>query len=159
MTNAKQLRVERVVAAPADRVFALLADPQQHVALDGSGLLRGTEAGAVTGVGQMFPMRMHRDDLGYYQTLNTVVAFEPGTSIGWAPMLDPDCDLYSKLTHITLGGQTYTYHLTAADGGTSVEQVYDWSGVTDPQFEAFCPFVSTEDLDATLARLARAVEG
>jgi hypothetical protein len=159
MTDAKQLTADRVVAAPADAIFALLSDPQQHSVLDGSGTLRGTDAGPVTEKGQVFAMRMHRDDMGDYRTLNTVVAFEPGTTIGWAPMLDPDCELYSKLTHIKLGGQTYTYHLTPAEGGTSVRQVYDWSGVTDPQFEAFCPFVSTEHLDATLANLARAVEG
>jgi hypothetical protein len=45
------------------------------------------------------------------------------------------------------------------DGGTEVTQIYDWSGVKDPRFEAFCPFASRQDLADTLANLARAVEG
>jgi hypothetical protein len=57
------------------------------------------------------------------------------------------------------GGHTYVYGLRENDGVTDVTQTYDWPGVTDPKFEALaCPFVTREELMATLDRLADAVE-
>ena len=161
MSDTKRLEVEQFVAAPIGRVFAFLADPRQHVVIDGSGTVKGAGSEPLTQVGQTFLVDMHRDDLGHYRTVNTVTVFEPGTSIGWAPALDRSypCDLVQMVAGagMTTGGHTYTYRLREVDGGTEVEQVYDWSGVRDPQFEAFCPFVSRADLADTLANLARAV--
>ncbi|MFC5951788.1 SRPBCC family protein [Pseudonocardia lutea] len=160
MGDAKQMEVSRVVHAPAERVFAVLADPRRHGAIDGSGTLRSTESGPVTAAGQVFTMHMHHDDLGDYRSLNTVTEFEPGVVVGWAPRLDTDfeCELVGKLAGIRTGGHTYTYRLRDADGGTEVTETYDWSGVTDPRFEAFCPFVTREQLAAGLEKLARTVE-
>jgi uncharacterized protein YndB with AHSA1/START domain len=159
MGDDKQLAASRTIDAPAERIFAVLADPRQHVRIDGSGCLQGTESGPVDGVGQVFVMDMFRDDMGPWHVANHVTEYQPGVALGWAPILAPDCALAKQLSHITPGGQTYTYRLRETDGGTEVTQVYDWSGVTDPNFEAFCPFVSREQLAATLDRLATAVEG
>jgi uncharacterized protein YndB with AHSA1/START domain len=158
MTNEKRIEVSRVVQAPPDRVFALVADPEQHHAIDGSGHLRGTSNGPITGVGKVFTMEMYRDDLGPWRTFNTVTEYEPDTALGWAPDLDPDCPLAPKLAGITTGGHTYTYRLRETGEGTEVRLSYDWSGVTDPNFEAFCPFVSQEQLAATLDRLAETAQ-
>ena len=108
----------------------------------------------------MFIMNMHRDDLGHYRSKNTVTEFEPETSIAWAPGLDRSypCKVVDMLANIREGGHTYTYRLREVDGGTEVTQIYDWSGVTDPQFEGFRPFVSREELAGSLANLARAAE-
>lgn len=162
MSDTKALEVEQFVTAPVGRVFAFLADPRQHAVIDGSGTVKGdAESGPITQVGQAFVMKMHRDDLGHYRTVNTVTEFEPGAGIGWAPTLDLSfpCQLVEMVAGITTGGHTYTYRLREVDGGTEVRQIYDWSGVKDPQFEAFCPFVSRDELATTLANLARAVEG
>lgn len=158
MEETKELTARRTVAASAEHVFALLADPRQHIVLDGSKTLQSTESGTITEAGQMFVMHMHRDDLGDYRTVNTVTEFVPGSCIGWAPSLDPSCALFQELSGMTTGGHTYTYHLYAVDRGTEVVQTYDWSGVTDPRFEAFCPMVSQEELATTLANLAHALE-
>jgi hypothetical protein len=160
MSDGKQLEVTRTVRAPADQIFALLTDPKQHVVIDGSGLLQGTDSDPITEVGQVFAVNMYREDLGPYRSLNAVTAFEPGRRIGWAPYLDPDCELAPKIAAagIKTGGHTYVYDLRENGGVTEVTQTYDWSGVTDPKFEAYCPFVSREDLMATLDRLADAVE-
>lgn len=158
MEENKQLTANRTVKARADRVFALLADPKQHQAIDGSGLLQGTTSGPVTGVGQVFTMEMYRDDLGPWRSFNTVIEYEPDTAIGWAPDLDPDCPLAPKLAGITTGGHRYVYRLRETGDGTEVRQIYDWSGVTDPNFEAFCPFVSREQMMGTLDRLADVIE-
>jgi len=37
--------VERVIAAPADRIFDLLADPARHHDIDGSGSVRDAKDG------------------------------------------------------------------------------------------------------------------
>lgn len=159
MSDVTQMEARRVVHAPAGRVFAVLADPGRHPAIDGSGMLRGTESGPITAAGQVFAMNMHIDGLGDYRSLNTVVEFEPGVVVGWAPKLDPDCgEVAEKLAGITTGGHTYTYRLRDTGDGTEVTETYDWSGVSDPKFEAFCPLVSREQLVGTLERLARAVE-
>lgn len=160
MSDVKQMEARRVVHAPAARVFAVLADPRRHPTIDGSGMLQGTSSDSINAAGQEFAMRMHHDDLGDYQTVNTVTAFEPDVVVGWAPRLDTgfECELVGKLADIRTGGHTYTYRLRDADGGTEVTETYDWSGVTDPRFEAFCPFVTREQLAGTLEKLARAVE-
>ncbi|MFC5064665.1 SRPBCC family protein [Actinomycetospora atypica] len=152
-----RLQVTRTIEAPAERVFALLSDPREHVAIDGSGLLQGSDSDRVTGVGQVFAMRMFRDDLGPWRTFNTVTDFEPDRRIGWAPDLDPDCELAPKLAGVTVGGHYYAYELEEHDGVTDVTQTYDWSGVADPNFAALCPFVGTAEMTGTLDRLAGAV--
>jgi uncharacterized protein YndB with AHSA1/START domain len=160
MSSTKTVEVVRVVAAPVEDVFAVVADPRRHVAMDGSGTLRGTDSGPITHVGQVFLVNMYRDDLGGYRTVNTVTEFEPGTSLGWAPTLDRShpCGLVEMLADITTGGHTFTYRLREVPDGTEVTQVYDWTGVGDPRFEAFCPFVSEEELADTLEKLAGVVE-
>jgi uncharacterized protein YndB with AHSA1/START domain len=159
--DEKQVEVSRVVHAPRDRVFALVSDPKQHHAIDGSGHLQGTPSGPVTGVGQVFTMEMYREDLGPWRTINTVTEFEPGTVIAWAPSLDRsfECPVTQMLADITTGGHTYAYRLRETTEGTDVRLTYDWSTITDPRFEALvCPFVSREQLMATLDRLADAVQ-
>ena len=46
----------------------------------------------------------------------------------------------------------------SAPEGTEVTETYDWSQVADPNFAAFCPFMTRDDLSRTLANLARVVE-
>ena len=161
MDDAKRFEVRQVVAAPIEQVFAVIADPGKHVGIDGSGMLQRTDSGPVAAVGQVFAMDMYRDSLGHYRTVNLVTEFEPGVRLSWAPSLDVSypCPLVDKLANITTGGHTYTYQLREVTGGTEITQIYDWSGVKDPQFESFCPFVSREELADTLTKLAREVEG
>jgi hypothetical protein len=160
MADGNQFKVSRMVKAPPDRVFALLSDPKQHRAIDGSGMLQGTTSGPITGVGQVFTMEMYRDDLGPWRTINTVTEFDPGAVIGWAPDLDRsfECQVSQMLATVTTGGHSYAYHLRETAEGTEVQQIYDWSGVADPNFGALCPFVTREQLTETLNRLADVAE-
>jgi uncharacterized protein YndB with AHSA1/START domain len=160
MADTKQMKASRVIHAPAERIFALLADPRRHAEMDGSGTVRGGDNPPITTAGQQFVMDMFRDDVGGYRSISTVVAFEPPTRIAWAPALDTSfpCSTVDRLAGITTGGHTYTYHLREVGDGTEVTEVYDWSTVHDPAFEMFCPFVSQDDLVNTLANLARLVE-
>jgi hypothetical protein len=162
MDASKQLHASRVINAPASAIFAILADPNRHGVIDGSGMLRGPHPGAepVTAVGQTFRMRMHHPQLGDYTSMNTITSFEPEARIGWAPCLDPSSrDLLTKLGVAKEGGHTFTYDLREADGGgTVVTETYDWSGVEDPNFAKLCPLLSEMQLSETLERIAKEVE-
>ena len=75
--------VERVVAAPPEAVFDLLADASRHIELDGSGQLRGVTPGVPErlSLGATFGMSMHMG-MGYTMT-NTVIEFEENRRIAW----------------------------------------------------------------------------
>ena len=71
-----------VISAPADTIFAILTDPAQHAAIDGSGHVKGTATGAQRlELGSEFGMSMKRG--AAYKTANKVVEFEPGRLIAW----------------------------------------------------------------------------
>lgn len=159
MDTDKKLQATKVIDAPAEAVFALLSDPNQHSAIDGADSIRGVEGTTppISGIGQVFTMNMHADDLGDYRMVNSVTAYVPGARVGWAPKVDPTCELAEKLGGMDASGHTFTYDLREVDGGTEVTSVYDWTGVKDPQFEKMFPRVSQEQLAGTLDRLASAV--
>jgi uncharacterized protein YndB with AHSA1/START domain len=80
--------VSRRIAAPADQIFAVLADTARHPEFDGSGMVRrSAQARTVTGVGDAFVMAMHNDEMGDYEMTNHVVEYEPGRRIAWEPVL------------------------------------------------------------------------
>jgi hypothetical protein len=80
------VKVSKRIAAPPSRVFAILADPARHTEFDGSGMLRGAvTTRTVSGVGDVFTMRMFFSELGDYEMNNHVVEFEPDRLIAWEP--------------------------------------------------------------------------
>jgi uncharacterized protein YndB with AHSA1/START domain len=112
--------VERVIAAPADRIFDLLADPARHHDVDGSGSVVDAKAGpARLALGAEFGMAMK---LGYkYSTKNEVIEFDDGKRIAWQTR--PTSGLQSKFA----GGRIWRYELEPADGGTRVRESWDIS--------------------------------
>ena len=95
-----------IVAATPQEVFTVLANPHEHAALDGSGLIKGVLASpAALTLGSVFRMRMRG-----YTTVNTVVEFEPGARIAWR----------HRARHI------WRWQLRQADGGTEVRQTFDY---------------------------------
>jgi uncharacterized protein YndB with AHSA1/START domain len=77
----------RSIEATAGRVFAIVTNPAMHHALDGSGMLRpGVEAAAVSGVGDVFRMPMHNDEMGDYEMENQVVEYEQDRRIALEPV-------------------------------------------------------------------------
>jgi hypothetical protein len=118
-------------------------------------MCQGSSTGPITGAGQSFVMDMYRDGLGKYQTRNEVSAFEPGRRIAWRPRLEtssPEID--SLLGDIDSGGQTWSYELEpTGDGRTKVTHSYDWSTIHDERFGAFFPFITAQEMSATLSAL------
>jgi hypothetical protein len=71
---------------PAERVFAVLADPTAHAAIDGTGRVQEADDRApLTEVGQIFRMGMYHP--GHpdrnYQTANKIELLDPPRVIGW----------------------------------------------------------------------------
>lgn len=80
--------VSRAIDAPAESLFAILADTRNHPAIDGSGMVREARPGTrLTGVGDTFRMAMHNSEMGCYEMQNHVVEFDEGARIAWEPVL------------------------------------------------------------------------
>jgi len=78
--------VSRRICAPAHDIFQVLANPARHLELDGSGSLRGAVSPTmISGVGDVFVMKMHFAHLGDYEMNNHVVEYEPDRRLGWEP--------------------------------------------------------------------------
>ena len=110
MSSSRSISVSRVIHAPASRIFDLLADPRQHVRLDGSGSVSSVkDAPARLALGSTFSMHM-KMGLGYV-TRNRVVEFEENRRIAWH--------------HFALF--VWRYELEEVEGGTKVTETWDIS--------------------------------
>ncbi|MCB0950934.1 MAG: polyketide cyclase [Mycobacterium sp.] len=145
--------VTTTVDAPASTVFAILADPAKHSAIDGTGWVREALDGELlTHVDQIFRIAMHHDNHpeGDYEMANKVIAFTPEREIGWEPgQAGPD-------GVVEYGGWTWHYALEPAGAAqTRVTLTYDWSAVPAElrQHIQFPPF-PVEHLHNSLANLA-----
>lgn len=109
--------VERVIPAPPEKIFELLADPSRHRDIDGSGTVRDpTEKSERLKLGSTFDMKMK---LGIPYTMrNTVVEFEEGRKIAWQPR---------PKRMRSFGGRIWRYELESVDGGTRVRESWDIS--------------------------------
>lgn len=66
--SCQPVSVSRRIDAPAEVLFAVLADPARHPGIDGSGMVRKAHGTSViAGVGTVFTMSMHNDELGDYE--------------------------------------------------------------------------------------------
>src|SRR5689334_13597370 len=73
---------EREVAAPAEQIFELIADPARQIAWDGNDNLAEADSGQrVRGVGVVFVVRL----TGGQVRENHVVEFTEGRRIAWRP--------------------------------------------------------------------------
>jgi hypothetical protein len=117
-------------AASAARVFAVLADPTTHGAIDGTGWVQDSvDRAPLTEVGQIFRMGMyhagHPD--GDYQVVNKVQVLNPPYAIGWLTGQEKGDG------QLEFGGWMWRYDLVPlGPSETEVTLTYDWSAV--PQF-------------------------
>ncbi len=155
--ECKPVTVSRRIGAPADGIFQILADPRRHPDFDGSGMLRGAVSTAVvSGVGDVFVMKMYFSELGDYEMNNHVVEYEPNRRIGWEPEAGrghPDADPQSPAP--ARWGQRWTFELTP-DGpdATIVTEIYDCSGAPeDERADIDNGNIWVESMTKTLERL------
>ncbi len=155
------MSLSRDIAAPAHAVFHYLARPSEHPAIDGSGMLRGTDDRRVlTAVGDVFEMRMFNDTLGDYVIENHVVEFEPDRRIAWEPVLKQT----DKQEHQSrIGDRAHLRWGWAlaprSTGGTRVTEFYDLSAAPEWLHEATNEGEHwRQAMEASLINLAKLVE-
>ena len=145
-----------VINAPAQAIFAVLADPVTHAAIDGTGwVCEAVDSQPLTAAGQVFRMGMyhpgHPD--GNYQTANRVQVFDPPRAISWEPGYDAGDG------SLRFGGWIWRYDLAPAapsgPSGTTVTLTYDWSAVPESvRLRIGIPPFPPDHLRDSLARLA-----
>lgn len=137
----------REVAADADRIFELIADPAQQPRWDGNDNLAEAAGGQrVRAVGDVFTMTLTNGAVRE----NHVVEFEEGRRIAWRPA-EP--------------GQAPPGHLwrwelePIGSSRTRVTHTYDWTTLTDATRLDRARATTSDMLQASLARLAAVAEG
>ncbi|MEO3887346.1 SRPBCC family protein [Nonomuraea sp. B5E05] len=144
------------IAMPAARVFAALADPTTHAAIDGTGWVHeAVNQAPLTKVGQLFRMDMHHagHPNGDYQVVNKVQVLDPPHAIGWLTGYDKGDG------QLEFGGWIWRYDLTPlGPSKTEVTLTYDWSAVPDSirAYLRFPPF-GPDHLTSSLHHLAELV--
>jgi uncharacterized protein YndB with AHSA1/START domain len=121
MTNPRDVvSVERVIAAPAQQIFEVLADPARHSEIDGSGSVKDPHPGtpARLSLGATFGMSMKRGIS--YSMMNTVTEFDEPRRIAWSPK--PVSGRGARMV-----GRIWRYELEPVDGGTRVRETWDIS--------------------------------
>lgn len=119
-----------VISAPAEAIFAVLADPAKHAAIDGTGwVCEAVDREPLTAAGQVFRMSMYHPNHpdGAYQMANRVQAFDAPSTIAWEPGNEASDGTTS------FPGWIWRYDLTSAGPSTTeVTLTYDWSAVPGP---------------------------
>ncbi|HMK63176.1 MAG TPA: SRPBCC family protein [Acidimicrobiales bacterium] len=113
--------VERMIHAPPEAIFALVADSSRHPDIDGSGSVielkpdapHKLTQGSVFGMGMKLGIR--------YSMVNTVVEYEENRRIAWKA--EPPPGLMARLS----GGRIWRYELEPTDSGTRVRESWDIS--------------------------------
>ena len=151
----ERVSAHTVIDAPAAVIFAVLADPAQHAAIDGTGWVRESlDSQPLTAAGQTFEMAMYHENHpdGGYQIVNQVQAFDPPSAISWKPGYRDTAD-----GSLRFGGWTWRYDLDpTGPSKTKVTLTYDWSAVPDSvrEYMQFPPF-PPEHLANSLSHLAQ----
>jgi hypothetical protein len=152
----ERIETQRTIPARAPDIFAVLCDPQGHVAIDSTGMLQDAEGDPVRSVGDSFVVHMDRESLndfpqlGKYDITVNIKEFEPDRLISWTVL----GQIRPQIGHV------YGYRLEPTDGGaaTVVTSFYDWSDI-DPKWRdaGIFPVISEGALRATLGILDRTV--
>ncbi|MEV1022864.1 polyketide cyclase [Streptomyces sp. NPDC050264] len=152
--TTERFEVQRQIAAPPEKIFALLCAPAGHVAIDSSGMLQSAEGESVRRAGDEFVVHMDREalndyPLGKYDVTVIITKFEQDALLEWTI----SGQVQPPIRHL------YGYRLTAHEGGTLVTSYYDWSEIEERYRDAgIFPVIPEAGLRATLGILARNVE-
>ena len=146
----ERMEVQRAIAASPEEIFAVLTDPQGHVAIDSSGMLMSADPGRVSQVGDTFTVHMDREalndfpELGLYDVTNEITAFEPDREIAW-----------TVKGRFNLG-HVYGYRLEPVERGHAGDLLLRLVGGRGKSKGIF-PIIPESALRATLGILARTV--
>jgi uncharacterized protein YndB with AHSA1/START domain len=142
--------VERVIPAPPEKIFELLADPQRHKEIDGSGTVQGVRGTSERlKLGSKFGMSM-RIGMRYGMT-STVIEYEENRRIAWQPR--PAYPVIGPL----LGGRIWRYELEPVPGGTRVRESWDISQERGKFMVRSAAAKTREAMERTLERIEEIV--
>ena len=145
------------IGAAPETVFAVLADPSAHAAIDGTGWVRGAMDGdRITAAGQVFRMAMHHADHPDrdYRIANLVEVFDEPHAIAWRPGTESP-----ETGELSFGGWIWRYDLeTTGPSRTAVTLTYDWTAVPSRvrEYLQFPPF-GNDHLENSLQHLSELV--
>ncbi|MGH3858726.1 polyketide cyclase [Actinokineospora sp.] len=155
--DAENVSATLTFAVSAASVFAVLADPATHSAIDGTGWVQEPiDRAALTEVGQVFRMGMHHANHpdGNYQVVNMVEVVDPPRAIGWLTGYE------TAEGNLEFGGWFWRYDLVPlGPSETAATLTYDWSAVPRSirdriQFPPFGPEHLTNSLHHLAALVA-----
>ena len=150
---SERIEVQRPIPASAADIFAVLCDPQGHVAIDATGMLQDADGEPVRAVGDSFVVHMDRESLndfplGKYDVTVSITDFEQNRLIAWTIV----GEIRPQIGHV------YGYRLEPTADGTLVTSFYDWSNIDQYwRDQNIFPIVSELALRATLVILDRTV--
>jgi uncharacterized protein YndB with AHSA1/START domain len=144
---SRVVSASRQIAAPAEQIFELIADPSGQPRWDGNDNLAEAQPGQrVSGVGAVFTMTLTRGGIRE----NHVVEFEEARRIAWRPS-EPGR---------RPPGHLWRWECQPVDEAhTRVTHTYDWSQLTDETRIPIARRTTAEALRASLDRLAEIAEG
>lgn len=143
---ARVVAASREIAAPAEVIFELIADPSQQPRWDGNENLAEAPAGQrVREVGDVFTMTITQGS----DRQNHIVEFEESRLIAWRPSevgKEPP-------------GHLWRWQLEPlGDNRTLVTHTYDWSQLTDEKRLVRARATTADKLQASIDRLAALAE-
>ena len=155
--ETESVAASTTIDAAPEAVFAVLADPSTHTAIDGTGWVRGSlDADRISAAGQVFRMAMYHP--GHpdknYEIANRVEVFDKPWAIAWKPGTES-----AETGELSFGGWIWRYDLEATGPSrTTVTLTYDWSAVPSQVREhlRFPPF-ATDHLGNSLQHLSNLV--
>jgi uncharacterized protein YndB with AHSA1/START domain len=132
----------RVIAASAQRIFDLIADPSLQPSWDGNGNLAEAAPGQrVHRAGDVFKMKLTQGAVRE----NHVVEFIEGSQIAWRPA-EPGKQP---------PGHLWRWLLEPVNASlTTVTHIYDWTALTDQNRMVVARAMTPDRLRASLDRLA-----
>ena len=135
----KIVSVSKLVPASAEQIFELLANPEMHPVIDGSGfVIAVSSAPKRLSLNATFGMSMKRGVP--YKMTNTVVEFVEGKQIAWRHF----------------GGHVWRYILEPTTGGTTVTEQFSYGTSKSPLTLKLAGYVKGNEkaIKQTLANLA-----
>jgi len=143
--------VERVIPAPPEAIFELLADPGRHRDIDGSGSVREAKGEPQRlALGSRFGMSMKM--AVPYSMSSTVIEFEENRRIAW------QTNGPGRVGGL-FGGRIWRYELEPVEGGTLVRESWDISkesAITKPLVRRGAEHTRV-NMAATLERIEQVV--
>lgn len=148
----ERISAHRTIPATPEQIFAVVTDPDGHVAIDSSGMLQGATGEAVAQAGDSFVVHMDREALGdlpmgKYDVRVIVTHYRPSTALEWTI----EGTVRPPIGHV------FGFELEQISANdTKVTSYCDWSGAA-PEWTPIFPVIDQKALRASLGLLDRAV--